>query len=130
MMQKIEISQDELLAAGDIIELHFNTYGPDWLKAVEAAIIERAVDKREEFEIVSTDYWQQDKVIITIRVQKTNPIVVTVAIILAALAGTALAFGWMFEKAYKVTESPAGKIGISSIAIIAGILLFGILRKK
>jgi len=127
-MQIVEIDKDRPLNPGDVVRLYFNAPGPDWMKAIECAMVEQAVENRSEFRIISVDYWQPQRVIFDVEVQETNPVLVTVGFIVGgilATTGLVLAAGWMFEKAELLMKTPASKVGIASLAIIAGILLLG-----
>ena len=132
-MQRIEISENEPLKPGDIIELHFKAFGPTWIKAAQVALIERALENREGYRIIRSDYWQPGKVIFGVEIVKTNPVIITAAIvvgsILAVAGGAALAFGWMFEKAYKVGQTPAAVAGSVGLLIVAVIVLLSFMRK-
>ena len=131
-MQVIEIDKDQVLNSGDVVYLYFKAPGPAWMKAIECALVESAVENNAEFEIVSVDYWQPQRVIYEVEVQQTNPVLVTVGFIVAAIlatAGLALAAGWMFEKAELLSKTPAAKIGVASLAIIAGLLVLSQIKK-
>jgi len=113
--------------------LYFKAPGPSWMKAIECAMVESSVENRSEFDVVSVDYWQPQRVIYEVEVQQTNPVLVTVGFIVAAIlatAGLALAAGWMFEKAELVAKTPAAKIGVASLAIIAGLLVISQIKGK
>jgi len=119
-MEKTEIDKDQVLNPGDVVDLHFKTPGGDWLKAGEAAIVEYSLERREDFTVKSIDYWQPGKVVITVEVQPTNPVVVTVAVICGAIAVAAIAFGWMFDKAYLVARTvPAQVLSVGLLIVLA-----------
>ena len=119
---KTEIDKDQALNPGDVVDLHFITPGGDWLKAGEAAVVEWSLEGREEFKVRSIDYWQPGKVILTVEVQQTNPVVVTVAVICGAIAVAALAFGWMFDKAYLVGQTvPAQVLSVGLVVVLAAV---------
>jgi len=121
------VNIDEPLHVGDVVELHFKASGPTWFKATQVAVVERALENREGYEIISSNYLEPQKVIFTLKVTKTNPVVVTVALIAGAIALPAIAFGWMFKQAYKVVGTPEGMIAGFAIIAIAALIL--ILRK-
>ena len=124
-----EIDKDQVLNPGDVVELHYFTPGGEWLKATEAAIVEYGLEGQKEFKVLAIDYWQPGKTVVRVEVLKTNPIIVTVAVICASIAIVALAFGWMFEKAYMVSESvPAQALSVG-LVIVAGIVAFMVLKK-
>lgn len=128
-MEKTEIDKDQALNPGDVVELHFKTPGGDWLKATEAAIVEYALEGREEFKVRSIDYWQPGKIVITVEVQETNPVIVTVAVICGAIAIAAIAFGWMFDKAYLVAKTVPAQVLSVGLVIVLIILAFMFFRK-
>jgi len=128
-MEKIEIDKDQALNPGDEVELHFNTPGGDWIKATEAAVVEWSLEGREDFKVTTIDYWQPGKVIITVKVQQTNPVIVTVAVICGAIAIAAIAFGWMFDKAYLVSKTVPAQVLSVGLVVVAIIVAFMFLRK-
>ena len=128
-MQKTEIDKEQALNPGDEVELHFNTPGGDWIKATEAAVVEWSLEGREDFKVTTIDYWQPGKVIITVKVQQTNPVIVTVAVICGAIAIAAIAFGWMFDKAYLVSKTVPAQVLSVGLVVVAIIVAFMFLRK-
>ena len=129
IMVKTEIDKDQVLNPGDVVELHFNTPGGDWLKATEAAVVEWSLEGRKDFKVRSIDYWQPGKVIVNVEVQQTNPVVVTVAVICGAIAVAAIAFGWMFDKAYLVGKTVPAQVLSVGLVVVAVIVAFMFLRK-
>ena len=128
-MVKTEIDKDRVLDPGDVVELHFNTPGGDWLKATEAAVVEWSLEGRKDFKVKSIDYWQPGKIIVEVEVQKTNPVIVTVAVICGAIAIAALAFGWMFDKAYLVGSTvPAQVLSVGLVIVLAAVAFLYIKR--
>ncbi len=122
IMANTEIDKDQALNPGDVVNLHFITPGGDWLKATEAAVVEWSLEGREDFKVTTIDYWQPGKVIVTVEVQQTNPVVVTVAVICGAIAVAALAFGWMFDKAYLVGQTvPAQVLSVGLVVVLAAV---------
>jgi hypothetical protein len=125
---KIEIDINESLPPGAIVELHFKTLGMAWIQAAQIAAIETWLKYTQSaFEIVKSEV-ENTKVIFTVRVIKTNPVIITVAIIAAAIVAVG-AVGWLtLEKAYQIIESPGstmafGSIGLIAIAVIAGLII-------
>lgn len=129
LMTKIEIDKDRILNPGDVVELHYSTPGGKWMKAAEAAIVEYALERREDFMINSIDYLQPGKIIIEVKVLKSNPLVVTVALIIAVIAIPAMALGWMFLKAYLLAQTVAGGISMVSLGVI-GVIVALIVYKR
>ncbi|MBA7496442.1 hypothetical protein ES702_07050 [subsurface metagenome] len=129
IMAKTEISKDKVLNPGDVVELHFKTSGAVWLKATESAIVEYSLERRKEFKVKSIDYQQPGEVIFTVTVQETNPVIVTVAVICGAIAIAAIAFGWMFDKAYLVAKTMPAQVLSLGLIVVAGILLFMFFKK-
>lgn len=128
-MEKVEIDKDQALNPGDVVDLHFKTPGGDWLKATEAAVVEWSLEGRKDFKVLAIDYWQPGKVILTVEVQKTNPVILTVAVICGAIAVAAIAFGWMFEKAYLVSKTVPAQVLSVGLVVVAVIVAFMFLRK-
>lgn len=126
---KTEISKDRVLDAGDVIELHFKTHGGDWVKAAECAIVEHSLERRKDFKVTSIDYLQPGKVIFTVKVREINPVVVTVAVICGAIAIAALAFGWMFDKAYLVAKTMPAQVLSLGLIVVVGVLLYMFFKK-
>ncbi len=132
-MKTIEIDKDRELSPGDVVLMHFKAPGATWIKATESAMIESALQKRNEFKIVSIDYWQPGKVIFEVEVLKTNPVIITSMYIASAVLGATaifLAAGWMFEKAELVLKAPAAKAISVAALIIAGLFLFSFFKGK
>lgn len=134
-MEKVKIDLNEPLQPGDVIELHFNSIGLTWLQSVQIAFLEYHVQKKfNNFEIINWSIVDKTKIIFTIRIRQTNPVAVTAAIIGAAIIGTGIIGLLLLEKAYKIIESPQGKIitaGIGSIAIaVLAAVFIGALRRK
>ena len=129
-MRKIPIDINEPLSPGDVILLHFRASGPTWIKAGQVALIEHGLKKREEFTILSTDYLQTDGVIFKVRIEKTNPVLITAAVIVGAILTigglAALALGWSYMKAEKIIVP----VTISIVAIAAAVIAFLVLVKK
>ncbi len=143
-MERIEIDKNEPLQPGDIIELHYKTFGPTWIKATQVAILERRLKDKPEYELISSQYLQ-NRLILTIKIrqpaaepemQVQKASIVSAALIIKAI--TVVAVGvliWMsLDKIYKISESPAGKIGIAGLgtmALAAGVAgLLAILGKS
>lgn len=108
-----EISEDTPLFPGDVIEMHFKAFGPNWvyLRAAELAILKwRMEQKNPDYELIS---WQApgDKLIMTFRII-ANP-ALTAGIILAIVIGGGL-FAWLsLDKIYRISSSPAGQIAMA-----------------
>ena len=130
-MEKIEIGKNELLSPGDRIEVHFNAPGATWLKATEAALIESRLERREEFRIRSINYQVPGKLIFTVEVLKTNPIVVTAGMIVLAILGVGGILGLVLvlDKILKIIQTPAGSMSTVALAVI-GIIVALIFYKK
>lgn len=128
-MEKTEIDINKPLSPGDIIEMHFKTTGMVWLTATQIALIEYRVEKRKDFCILSHSLPANNRVIFTVRVLKTNPVLVTAAVIGAIIIGT-LAVAWLtLDKVEQVTESPTGKV-LAGGALVAAILALLVLIKR
>ncbi len=130
-MEKIEIGKNELLSPGDRIEVHFNAPGATWLKATEAALIESRLERREEFRIRSINYQVPGKLIFTIEVLKTNPVIVTAGMIVLAILGVGGILGLVLvlDKILKIIQTTAGSMSTVALAVI-GIIVALIFYKK
>ena len=69
-MLRTEIDKDEPLFPGDVIEMHFKAFGPNWvyLRAAELAMLKWRMElKNPDYELVG---WQApgDKLIMTFRI--------------------------------------------------------------
>lgn len=133
-MLRTEIDVNEQLFPGDEIEMHFKVYGPSWtyLRAAELAIlINRLEQKNPDWELTAWDSTTYtDRLVLTFRILKSNPVVVTAAIIAAIVIGGGL-FAWLaLDKVYKIATTPAaqvamvgtGALGIT-FAVIVGYLV-------
>ncbi len=119
-MEKIEIDKDKPLQPGDVIELHFLTVGMVWIQAAQIAMIEWQLDgRKKDFTILSHSLPADNKVIFTVRVNKTNPVIVTAAVI-GGLIIAAGVIAWLtLDKVYQIIEEPAGQILVGGIGAIA-----------
>ena len=125
-----EVGLDQVLEPNDTARLYFKTIGGVWIKAAQIALIENSLRDNKSFSIIRADYWQQDGAIFTVRVKKTNPVVVTIALIAAAIALVPIAFGWSFIKAEKLLESSSAQIFTVSIAALIGTIAVMMILKK
>ena len=108
---KIIIDEDEPLQAGDIIEIHFKTLSPVWIRATHVAAIEWQLSGKPEYELLRSQY-DKSTLIFTFRIKKTNPIVVTAALIIKAVTviGIALLLFLTVDVIYKYKITPAGQL--------------------
>lgn len=133
-MLRTEIDINEQLFPGDEIEMHFKVFGPSWtyLRAAELAmLIHRLERKNPDWELTSWDSTTYtDRLVLSFRILKSNPVVVTAAIIAAIVIGGGL-FAWLaLDKVYKIATTPAaqvamvgtGALGIT-FAVIVGYLI-------
>jgi len=123
-MLRTEIDKDEPLYPGDVIEMHFKAYGPNWiyLRAAELALIKwRLEQANPDYQLLS---WQApgDKLILTFRIlesrEPTPEIqqagIGTAAVIAVIVIGGGL-FAWLsLDKVYKISSTPAGQVAIAS----------------
>ena len=117
-MEKIEIDINKPLNPGDIVELHFKTTGMFWMTAAQIALIERRLESRKDFCLLSHSLPVGNTVIFTARVLKTNPVILTAAVIGAAIIGAGVVAWLTLDKVYQIIEAPAGK------ALVGGTALF------
>lgn len=133
-MQKVEISQDKPLEPGDLIEIHFRTVGGTWIKASHIALIEYRLAGRSDFEIISSGVPDDHSLYFEIRIKKTNPVVVTAAVIASAIIAAGVVAWLTLDKVYQIMESPAGQIGVAGFGALAVVLVvvivLSLLQKK
>ena len=132
-MERIEIDKNKPLNPGDIIEMHFKSIGLAWLQAAQIALIEYKLKGEPTFEILSTEIRDKTTAIFKIRVKKTNPVVVTAAIIGGIIIGVGIMAWLTLDKVYQIMETPAGKVtvaGWSMVPIVGGGILLWFLLKK
>ena len=141
---KIKIDKNKILNPGNMIEMHFRSVGMVWLKAAQCALIERKLKDEKGFRIISWNYMQPQKVIVKIKIIKTNPIIATGAVLAGKIilaAGIVGAVWLTFDKIYLIVEpfvkaanvlvdSPIAKFLIPAGAIAGAILAIKILAKK
>ena len=136
-MEKIEIDKNKPLNPGDIIELHFRSPGMVWIAAAQIALIEWRLEKRNDFRLLSHSLPAGkpagNRVIFTIKVLKTNPVIVTAAVIGAAIIGAGVVAWLTLDKVYQIIEAPAGKTMIAGTALfipaLAVLAILFLLRK-
>lgn len=128
-MEKIEIDKNKPLEPGDVIELHFSTLGMIWIKATQIALIDYRLAGRKDFRILSWSLLGANTVIFTVRIEKTNPVIVTAAVIGAAIIGAGIVAWLTLDKVLQITESPTGKV-LAGGAIVAAVLALLVLIKK
>jgi len=133
-MLRTEIDVNEQLFPGDEIEMHFKVYGPSWtyLRAAELAIlINRLEQKNPDWELTAWDSTTYtDRLVLTFRILKSNPVVVTAAVIAAIVIGGGL-FAWLaLDKVYKIATTPAAQVALAgtgalgiTFAVIVGYLI-------
>ena len=134
-MERIEVDKDEILNPGDIVELHFSSIGLTWIKAAQLAAIEWWINRNhKDFTIRSWEIPENNKIIFTVRVNKTNPVAVTALLIAGAISMVGVVAWLSLDKVYKILESPAGAVavgGLGSLALAAGITaLLAVLGKS
>ncbi len=148
-MEKIEISPDAAFVVGDVIEMHFNTFGPtSWtiLQATQYVIIEMALKRQfPELEVISSKNVESGFVI-TFRVTAVpapttddpqQAGVLTAAIVAAAVIGGGI-FVWLsLDKVYQIVDSPAGQVALVGagamgigVLVIVLLLAFGLLKGR
>lgn len=117
-MEKTEIDINKPLNPGDIIEMQFKTTSMFWITASQLALIDWRLEKRKDFRIVSHSLPANNRVNFVIEVLKTNPVIVTAAVIGAVIIGAGVVAWLTLDKVYQIIEAPAGK------ALIGGTALF------
>jgi len=133
MIEKIEIDRHKPLSPGDRLELHFTSLSMVWITAAQIAIIDARLESRKEFRILSWQFPANNKVVFTVEILKTNPIIVTAAIIGGLIIGAGVLAWLTLDKVYQIMESPAGKIaigGLGTMSIAAGVAIIMALLSK
>ncbi len=128
-MQKIEIDRDKPLSPGDVIEMHFSTLGMIWLKATQLALIEYRLSGRKDFTILSWSTPGLNTVVFKIRINKTNPVIVTASVIGGLIIGAGVVAWLTLDKVLQIIESPTGKV-LAGGAIVAAVLGLLVLMKR
>lgn len=133
-MQKVEISKNKQLEPGDLIELHFRTVGGTWVKAAHLGIIEYRLAGFPYFEIISWTILDEHSLCFEIRIKKTNPVLVTAAVIGTIIIGTGVIAWLTLDKVYQIMESPGGQVGVAGFGILAVVaavvIVLSLLSKK
>lgn len=128
-MQKVEIDRNKSLQPGDIIELHFTTMGMMWITAAQIALIELQLGGRRDFTILSHSLPENNKVVFTVRINKTNPVIVTAAVIGGLIIGAGVIAWLTFDKVYQIVESPAGQVGMAGFGALAAAVAVAVVLK-
>lgn len=132
-MEKTEIDINKPLNPGDIIEMHFKTVGMVYITATQIALIEWRLEGRKDFFILSHSLPIGSEFFFTIQVLKTNPVIVTAAVIGAVIIGAGVVAWLTLDKVYQIMESPAGKAAVAgtavSFAALALIVILILLKK-
>jgi hypothetical protein len=112
------------LDPGDIVELTFISTGLFWMMAAHIAAIDYQLANDERFKIRSWTIYEPNKVVFKIEVLKTNPVLVTIAVISAAIIGVGIIFKLTLDSAHKLVNVPAEALKKPAIqAIAVGIVL-------
>ena len=122
---KVEIDKNKPLSPGDRIEMHFSSVGMVPLAAVQIALIEYRLKDAPGFRIRSHEFLGRQGLIFTIDIIKTNPVLITAAVIGGVIIGAGVIAWLTLDKIYQIAESPAGTLalgGLGSLAIVAAIV--------
>lgn len=124
------IDKDKPLRPGDRVRLTFTSHGLFWLQATQIAMIEAALEGKEGFSVKS---WRIDeatkKIIFVCDVVKTNPVIITCAVIAGAIALSGVTLWLVLDKTEQLIESPVGAaLGIGTI-VIAGLALYALSKR-
>ncbi len=124
-MLRTEIDKDEPLQPGDVIEMQFKAYGPNWLylQAAELALLKWQLEqKKPGYELIN---WQApgDKLILTFRILKTNPVLITAAIIGAIIIGGGLVSWLVLDKVYKISSTPGAQVALASTGALGVVFI-------
>lgn len=125
IMERIEIDKNKPLKPGDRIEMYFRSTSMVWIKAAQIALIDYRLAGRHDFRILSWSLDGPNTVIFTVQVKKTNPVVVTAAVIGAAIIGAGVVAWLTLDKVLQIIESPTSKVmaGGAVVAAIVGLLV-------
>ena len=127
MTEKKEIDVNKPLNPGDVIEMHFRTFGGSYMTATLLAIIDYRLEGQKGFRVGRWTIPGPHSVIFTVRVLETNPILETAAIIAAMIIGVGVVAWLTLDKVYQLVESPAGQIGIGGFGILAAVAAVAII---
>lgn len=124
-MLRTEIDKDEPLFPGDVIEMQFKTWGPDWiyLRAAELAVLKWRMEKKNpDYEMTAWDSTTYpNRLIMTFKIleprEPTPEIqqagIGTAAVIAVIVIGGGL-FAWLsLDKIYKISSTPAGQVALA-----------------
>jgi len=122
-MLRTEINKDEPLYPGDVIEMHFKAFGPDWvyLRAAELALLQWRMEKKNpDYDLIG---WSVpgDKIIMKFRIlepreptqEMQQASIGTAAVIAVIVIGGGL-FAWLaLDKVYKISQAPAVQVALA-----------------
>ena len=123
------IDKDEPLYPGDVIEMHFKAFGPNWvyLRAAELAIIKwRLEQTNPDYRLIDWSVPKGEKLILTFKIleprEPTPQIqqagIGTAAVIAVIVVGGGL-FAWLsLDKIYKISSSPAGQVALAGTGAV------------
>ena len=125
MSDRIEITNlNEPLDPGDIVELHFISTGLFWLQAAQIAIIEARLAGDKRFRIRNWTIYEPSEIVFKVEVLRTNPVLITIAVIAAAIIGVGIIFKLTLDSAYKIVNVPAEALQKPAVQAVAiGIVL-------
>ena len=136
MTTKIEISKDELLSDGDVIEYHFEWITNNtWVRAAQIALIENKLRARPDLELISSSYLGKDLVLRIEHIDtgekaglgKRISVGFMQSTIMAVAAPVLIFTG--IKKAYRIAKK-AAMIGTAVLVPIAIVAAYFLLRKK
>lgn len=112
------------LDPGDMIELRFTSTGLMWIQAAHIAIIDYRLSGDKRFRIRNWTIYEPNEVVFKVEVLQTNPELVTITVIAAAIIGVGIIFKLTLDSAYKIVNVPAEALQKPVIqAIAVGIVL-------
>ena len=131
-MALVAITENDPLAIGERIEIHFKSLGLTLFKAVQIGLIEKRVESEKNWKLRAWQITDDNELVFKIEVTGDNPAVITAAVIIFAIKAAAIGvlIYLTLHGIYKIVEStgdvvstPAGgAIGIAAVLIV-GILL-------
>ena len=132
-MLRTEIDKDEPLFPGDVIEMQFKTWGPDWiyLRAAELAVLKWRMEKKNpDYEMTAWDSTTYpNRLIMTFKIlesRESTPEIqqagIGTAAVIAVIVIGGGRFAWLsLDKIYKISRTPAGQValvGASSFSLV------------
>jgi len=127
-----KIDENEPLNVGDKVRLHYKTVGLKWITAAQLAMIDKRLEGNSHFKVLRHSLPSGGQVNFEVEIIASNPIVVTISYISAAILGAAVIglVSWMIFAGGERFQGAKDAIGsiISAAGAIgtAAALYFGL----